>query len=102
MKKSFLFAFIVLSNFLLPFTAFSMDKPDLEGWIVKIDTVKSTLHVLSANPDGQTLAHDRKVIVKPGMIGNFKINDYIQVKFREDLRYALMIEKSSPKAGAGR
>ena len=76
--------------------AFAMEKPDLEGWIVKIDVVKSTIRVLSANNEGEILAHDRVVAVKPGWINDFKVSDYVQVKFRDDLPYALMIEKTQP------
>ena len=79
--------------------AYAMENPDLEGWIVSIDTINSTIRVLSANNEGEKLAHDKVVAVKPGWINNYKMNDYVQVKFRTDLPYALMIEKTEPAVG---
>lgn|GEM_PF-2586481 len=99
MKKYSSYYLVGLFLMLYLARAFAMENPDLEGWIVKIDTTKNTIRVLSANPDGQMLPHDRVVAVKPGFINDFRLNDYVQVKFRTDLRYALMIEKISPRAG---
>lgn len=99
MKKNSLYYLAILLCTFVSSVASAMENADLEGWIVKIDRTKSTLRVLSANKDGQKLPHDRVVVVKPGMINDFKLNDYVQVKFRDDLRYALMIEKSAPRVG---
>ena len=99
MNKYSLYGSMVLFSMFFLSCASAMENPDLEGWIVKIDTTKSTLRVLSANGAGQELPHDRTVLVKPGLINDYKLNDYVQVKFRNDLRYALMIEKSAPRSG---
>lgn len=99
MKKYSVTTWAVLFSILFISRASAMENPDLEGWIVKIDTIKGTIRVLSANNDGQKLPHDHVVVVKPGLINDFKRNDYVKVKFRADLPYALMIEKSAPRVG---
>ncbi len=98
MKKYFITLAVCFSITFAP-RAFAMENPDLEGWIVKIDATKSTIRILSANKDGEKEPHDKVVAVKPGWINGFKLDDYVQVKFRNDLRYALMIEKSAPRVG---
>lgn len=99
MKKNSFYGLMALFSMFFLSTASAMENPDLEGWIVKIDTTKSTLRVLSANGAGQDLPHDKVVMVKPGLINDYKLNDYVQVKFGDDMRYALMIEKSAPRSG---
>ncbi len=99
MKKYFIPCLILFVGLAFGYKAHAMENPDLEGWIVKIDADKSMIRVLSANPEGNELQHDRSVLVKYGWINDFKMNDYVQVKFRKDLRHALMIEKTEPKVG---
>ena len=99
MKKSPVFYLALFFSLMFSHLAFAMENPDLEGWIVKIDASKSLIRVLSANSAGGELPHDRLVRVKFGWINDFKINDYVQVKFRKDLSHALMIEKSEPRVG---
>src|SRR5262245_41809469 len=88
-----LFSVIFLGN------VAAMENPDLEGWIVRIDKGQGTIRVLSAHNDGSKLPHDRVVPVKPGYINDYNLNDYVQVKFRDDLPYALLIEKAPVPVG---
>lgn len=99
MKKNSVYYLIGLFSIVFLSSASAMENPDLEGWIVKIDVSQNTIRILSANNEGAKLAHDHVVNVKPGLINDYKLNDYVQVKFRDDLPYALMIEKSSVPVG---
>ena len=99
MKKYFAGCLVIVISLMFSHAAHAMENPDLEGWIVKIDANKSLIRVLSANAQEVELPHDRLVLVKFGWINDFKMNDYVQVKFRKDLRHALMIEKTEPRVG---
>lgn len=63
------------------------DKTEVEGWINSIDVVHSKFVII----DGRGFNH--RVRVKQGAVGDFKINDHVKVRDREDHRFAEMIEK---------
>src|SRR3989338_6863514 len=99
MNKNLICALFLMTMCLWGPQAFAMENPDVEGWVVKIDNDKNVIRVLSANHEPDKVQRDWHVNVKPGHISDYHLNDYVQVKFREDLPYALMIEKSSPRVG---
>lgn len=61
------------------------DPRRFEGEIIKVDYPKSQIVVHDTN------GRDRRVIVKQGMISNYKVDDYVQVHLMADLREAKMI-----------
>ena len=78
--------------------AYAMDKPDLEGPIVKIDTVKNVITVKNVGKDAQSKAKEKKVLVKQGMINDYRMRDYVQIRLMKDNYEAKYIEKQpSPK-----
>lgn len=58
---------------------------EFEGEIIQINYPKSQILV------HDTGGRDRRVIVKQGMINNYKVDDYVQVRLMADLREAKMI-----------
>jgi len=96
MKKYFIPVLLILSVMTVTSLAQAIENPDVEGWIVKIDTTKGVLRILSAMPENGRLQHDYKVEVEPGKIDQFRMNDYVQVKYREDKLRAGKVEKASP------
>lgn len=58
---------------------------EFEGEIIQIDYPKSQILV------HDTEGRDRRVLVKQGMINNYKVDDYVQVSLMADLREAKMI-----------
>lgn len=56
-----------------------------EGEIIRVDYPKSLIVVRD------TFGRERKVIVKQGMINNYKVSDYVEVEMMADLKEAKMI-----------
>ncbi len=77
----------------LSFSALAMDDPDLEGPIVKINTVKNEIMVQNIGKNSRLKNKQKKVLVKQGMINGFRMNDYVQVRMMADNYEAAMIEK---------
>ena len=57
----------------------------LEGEIIRVDYPASTIVVRDI--DGR----ERRVLLKQGMINNYKVDDYVVIRLRTDLREALEI-----------
>ena len=68
-------------------TAESVDKNNLEGWIIEVDYQKNAFRLL--DPRG----FQRRVITKPGMIGDYRIGDKVRVVIDPDYGRAGSIEK---------
>jgi hypothetical protein len=77
--------------------AFAMDKPDLEGPIVKIERMKSVITIKNVGEDAKLKVKEKRVLVKQGWINNYKIHDYVQIRLMRDNYEAKMIEKTGPK-----
>ena len=75
--------------------ATAMDEPDLEGSIVKIDTVKNEITLRNDGPHAKMKNKEKKVLVKQGMINGYKMYDYVQIRLMADHYEAKMIEKTS-------
>ncbi len=90
MKKYLLF----LAGFLL-LTSFAWaDEPDLEGRVGTIDYTKNTLVI--RNVLKNTIGNrDYRVVVKQGMISDYKRNDKLRIWLGEDHKQAAMIERVS-------
>ena len=73
----------------------AMDKPDLEGPIVKINMVKSVITVRNIGKDVQSKNKEKKVLVKQGMISNYRLGDYVQIRLMQDNYEAKQIEKQA-------
>jgi hypothetical protein len=65
----------------------AIDKNHLEGWIVRIDYNKSYFRLL--DPRG----FERRVVTKPGMIGDYKIGDKVRVEIDPGYKRASSIQK---------
>ena len=65
----------------------SVDKNNLEGWIIEVDYQKNAFRLL--DPRG----FQRRVITKPGMIGDYRIGDKVRVVIDPDYGRAGSIEK---------
>ncbi len=85
-----LFAFLGLS-----LSALAMDEPDLEGAIVKINTIKNEITIRNDGPNAKMKNKEKKVLVKQGMINNYKMYDYVQIRLMADRYEAKMIEKAA-------
>lgn len=90
-----------MKRFALVFAAFILSTslawagdPDLEGRITRIDYVKSTLYVRNELKN-QIGNRDYRVLVKQGMINDYKHNDRLKVWLMADGREASMIERVS-------
>lgn len=59
---------------------------DFEGGIIRVDIPKRQIVVQDTN------GRERKVQLKEGMIGNYKVDDYVQVHLMSDLKEAKTIE----------
>ena len=82
----------------LSLSAFAMDEPDLEGPIVKVNTNKNEITVKNIGQHSRSKNKEKKVLVKQGMINNYKMHDYVQIRLMADNYEAKMIEKvSTPK-----
>ena len=62
-------------------------KDNLEGWIIGIDYRGSHFQML--DPRG----FQRRVVTKPGMIGDYRIGDRVRVEIDSDYKRARTIEK---------
>jgi len=63
------------------------DNPkDFEGDIIRVDMSDNQLVVLDTN------GRERKVQLKQGMIGTYKVDDYVRIHLMEDLKEAKTIE----------
>lgn len=58
---------------------------DLEGRIVQVDSSQNTISVRDAQ------GRDRRVKLKQGMIGTYKVDDYVRIHLMADLKEAKMI-----------
>ena len=58
---------------------------EFEGEIIRVDYPENLIVVHDAE------GRDRKVLVKQGMINNYKVDDYVQVALMEDMKEAKMI-----------
>ena len=98
MKKLMFFALSLFVFFGLSFGTFAMDEPDLEGPIVKINTNKNEITVKNVGEHSRSKNKEKKVLVKQGMINNYKMHDYVQIRLMADNYEAKMIEKmATPK-----
>ena len=61
------------------------NEKEFEGEIIRVDYPNSLIVV--RDRDGR----DRKVIVKQGMINNYKVDDYVEVTLMADMKEAKMI-----------
>ena len=59
---------------------------DLEGRIINVDNSKNTIVIHDAK------GHDRRVVLKQGMINNYKVDDYVRIHLMADLKEAKMIQ----------
>lgn len=64
-----------------------VDKNQLEGWINGIDYRNSQFRLL--DPRG----FQRRVVTKPGIIGDYRIGDHVRVQIDPDYKRARSIEK---------
>jgi len=64
-----------------------IDKNRLEGWIVRIDYNKNHFRLL--DPRG----FERRVVTKPGTIGDYRIGDKVRVEIDPGYKRASLIEK---------
>ena len=64
-----------------------IDKNHLEGWIVRIDYTKSHFRLL--DPRG----FEKRVVTKPGTIGDYRIGDKVRVEIDPGYKRASVIEK---------
>ena len=65
----------------------NIDKNKLEGWIVRIEYTKGFFRLL--DPRG----FERRVVTKPGEIGDYRIGDKVRVEIDPDRKFAQRIEK---------
>ncbi len=65
----------------------AVDKTEVEGWINHIDVRNGEFVII--DPRG----FNHRVAVKPGVIGDYKIDDHVRVKMRWDERAAETVEK---------
>ena len=79
----------------LSMSALAMDDPDLEGPIIKINTIKNEITVRNVGEHAKLKNKEKKVLVKQGMINNYKMRDYVQIRLMADHYEAKMIEKTS-------
>ncbi len=87
MKKYILF----LAGILFSASLAWAQEADLEGRITRIDYTKNTILVLNELKNNIGL-RDYRVIVKQGMINDYKRNDRLKIWLMSDLREAEMIE----------
>lgn len=59
---------------------------DFEGEIIRVDIPEGRIVVLDTN------GRERKVQLKQGMIGTYKVGDYVQIRLMADLKEALTIK----------
>ena len=64
-----------------------VDKDNLEGWIIGVDYRSNHFQLL--DPRG----FQRRVVTKPGMIGDYRIGDRVRVVIDPDYKRARTIEK---------
>ena len=90
MKKYFLFAIGILMTASFAWA----DDPDLQGCVTGIDYIKNVVQVRNElkNSIGN---RDYRVLVKQGMINNYKRNDKLKIWLMEDHKEAAMIERIS-------
>ncbi len=69
-----------------------MSDPDVEGRIANIDTVKNIIVVSNVLTNKNVGAREKRILVKQGMINNYKLADYVKVKLMADKKEAAMIE----------
>ena len=82
---------LVLGIFLSAPAAWASD-PDLEGRITKIDVPKSTV-LIKNELDNKIGKREVRVVVKQGMINDYKKNDKLKVWLMADHREAKHIER---------
>lgn len=93
MKK--ISALLMLAVFLLAGTAWADRKdPDLEGRITKIEYTKGYI-VVRNELKNEIGKREYRVLVKQGMVNNYKMNNKIKVWLMVDRKEAKMIEKVS-------
>ncbi len=73
--------------------AWAGDDPDLEGRITKIEYTKSRI-VVKNELDNSIGKREYRVIVKQGMINDYKKNDKLKVWLMKDRREAKHIERT--------
>ena len=71
----------------MPGAVEAIDKNRLEGWIVRIEYTKGYFRLL--DPRG----FERRVVTKPGEIGDYRIGDKVRVEIDPDRKFAQRIEK---------
>lgn len=64
-----------------------VDKNHLEGWIIGVDYTKSHFRLL--DPRG----FQRRVVTKPGIIGDYRLGDKVRVEIDPGYKRASLIEK---------
>ena len=100
MKRSILgiFLLVLLSTFPIPTASAAeigasgvqtevIDKNHLEGWIIGVDYRQSQFRLL--DPRG----FQRRVVTKPGIIGDYRIGDKVRVEIDPGYKRASLIEK---------
>ena len=65
----------------------SVDKNKLEGWIIGVDYRNNNFRLL--DPRG----FQRRVVTKPGTIGDYHLGDRVRVEIDPDYKRARSIEK---------
>ena len=65
----------------------SVDKTQLEGWIVKVDSKQNSFRIL--DPRG----FERTISTKPGTIGDYQRGDHVKVSIDRDREWMSQIVK---------
>ena len=94
-----LFALLAVAAFVAAPAFARMDDPDLEGPIKKIMTTRNEIVVKNLLTDSKVKNKEKKVLVKQGMINNYKMNDYVQVRMMADNYEAKQIDVIKPSEG---
>ena len=68
-------------------TGDSHDSNSIEGWIVKMDIQTSRLFIMDAS------GVEKQILLKPGIISDFRIKDKVRIKAWPGTREANTIEK---------
>ncbi len=66
--------------------------PDVEGRISDIHYLKSEIVVSNVLTGKNVGAREKRIRLKPGMIGSYKLMDYVKVKLSADHKRAVEIE----------
>ena len=89
-KKIVIFALGIL---LFASPAQAGDDPDLEGRVTKVETTKSVLTVMN-ELENKIGKREYRILVKQGMINDYKKNDKLKVWLMADHKEAKHIERT--------